>query len=101
MGTRIRCIQPSRSFSQGKSSQLQPCASWKTAGALIKAAAPDFAAGVNVHSGCVGMGEGVSVGDGVKVGVLVEVGVTVGVSVKVGEGVTVGVSEGVMVVVAV
>jgi len=97
----MRFIHPSRSSSHGKSSQLQPCASWKTAGAFTKAATPEWAAGVNVQSGCVGTGDGVSVGEGVSVGVLVKVGVTVGVSVSVGDGVIVGVNEGVMVGVAV
>ena len=97
----MRFIQPSRSFSQGKSSQLHPCANWKTAGAFTKAAAPLFATGVNVHKGCVGTGDGVKVGDGVSEGVNVKVDVMVGVKVKVGVGVSVGVNEGVTVGVAV
>lgn len=94
----MRLRKPSTSSAQGKSSQLQPRAEEKEAGAgNTPEGASALETGVSVQSGTVGVKVGVRVE--VKEGVTVRVGVAVSVGVKVGvsDGVTVGVSEGVTV----
>lgn len=83
------------SFSQGKSSQLQPELGATSAGwAAMAGGALKFEAGVNVCSGSVPAKVGVWVAVAVAAGVSVKVGVSVEVGVAVWIGVLVGVKEG-------
>jgi hypothetical protein len=86
----MRSSQLSMSSAQGKSPQLQPSTSLKSAPcSTIGSGAPLADAGVSVTSGGVRVGESVGVGDRVRVGVAVAVAVAVG-----GIGVALGVRVG-------